>query len=229
MRLRPAVFLDRDGVINADSDEYVKSWEEYHIYPGAVEALRRLHEAGCEVYVVTNQAGIGRGVYPRRNLLDILLRLRVTVRAAGGLLHGIAFCPHRKDEHCGCRKPEPGMLLKLACKYGLDLSRSVLVGDSGTDIEAAQRAGLAATILLHTREPERVAEELAECQPPPDYQASSLAEAVPLILDLPQFRAGARETPERRPEGERDAPPAPSDGCAAPGENSDETHADGLA
>lgn len=181
MRLKPAVFLDRDGVINADSDEYVKSWDEYHIYPGALDALRRLHEAGCEVYLVTNQAGIGRGVYPYQNLLDILLRLRLTAHQAGGLLHGVAFCPHRKDENCHCRKPEPGMLQKLAAKYGLDLSRSVMVGDSCTDIQAAQAVGCA-TIFLHTRGPERSADHLAQCAPPPHFQADSLAEATDLIL-----------------------------------------------
>jgi D-glycero-D-manno-heptose 1,7-bisphosphate phosphatase len=187
MRLRPAVFLDRDGVINEDSDEYVKSWDEYHLYPGALDALRRLHEAGCEVYVVTNQAGVGRGVYPLRNLLDILLRLRLTVRQAGGLIHGVAFCRHRSEEGCGCRKPRPGMLRKLAVKYGLDLTRSVLVGDSCTDIEAGQAVGCA-TIFLHTREPGRVVEHLARCSP--DYRAQSLAQATEIITGLGQFAAG---------------------------------------
>jgi len=188
MRLEPAVFLDRDGVINEDSDEYVKSWDEYRLYPGALEALRRLHEAGCEVYLVTNQAGVGRGVYPYRNLLDILLRLRLMVRQTGGLIHGIAFCCHRKEESCGCRKPAPGMLQALAFKYGLDLTRSILVGDSCTDIQAGQAVGCA-TIFLHTRGPERSADHLAKCAPPPDHQADTLLEATDIILRL-------RERPE---------------------------------
>lgn len=186
MRKRPAVFLDRDGVVNEDSDEYVKCWEEYHFYPGALEALRRLREAGCEVYLVTNQAGIGRGVYPYRNLLDILMRLRLTVRHNGGLIHAIAFCCHRKEEGCACRKPLPGMLDKLALKYGLDLTRSILVGDSCTDVQAGQAVGCA-TIFLHTRQPERSQEHLAQCHPPPDHQAESLLEATDFILRLPQF------------------------------------------
>lgn len=187
MRAHPAVLLDRDGVINEDSDEYVKAWEEYHFYPGSLEALRRLHEAGCEVYLVTNQAGVGRGVYPYRNLLDILMRLRLVVRDNGGQIDGIAFCCHRKEEGCGCRKPAPGMLRKLALKHGLDLSHSVLVGDSCTDIQAAQAVGCA-TVFLHTRTAERSADHLARCQPPPDHQATSLLEAVDFILALPQFR-----------------------------------------
>lgn len=187
MRLKPVVLLDRDGVINEDSDEYVKSWDEYHFYPGALQALRRLHEAGCEVYLVTNQAGVGRGVYPYRNLLDILLRLRLTVHHNGGQIHGVACCCHRKEEGCACRKPAPGMLRKLALKYGLDLTRSVLVGDSCTDIQAGQAVGCA-TVFLHTRGPQRSQEHLQRCSPPPDHQADSLLEATDYILALPQFR-----------------------------------------
>ena len=186
MRLRPAIFLDRDGVLNEDSDEYIKSWDEYRLYPGVLAALRRLREAGCEVYLVTNQAGVGRGVYPFRNLLDILMRLRLTVRHNGGLIHGIAYCCHRQEEHCRCRKPQPGMLQKLAFKHGLDLSRSVLVGDSCTDIAAAQAVGCK-TIFLHTRGPERSQEHLQKCQPPPDFQAGNLAEATDIILDMKQI------------------------------------------
>lgn len=179
MRLRPAVLLDRDGVLNADSDEYVKSWEEYHLYPGALEALRQFHDAGLEVYLVTNQAGIGRGVFPYRNLLDIFIRLRLSAHHAGGQIHGIAFCPHRQDEGCACRKPRTGMLLKLAAKYGLDLSRSIMVGDSFTDIQVARKVGCA-TVFLRTRGSERVTEHLARCAP--DHLADSLAAAAPFIL-----------------------------------------------
>jgi histidinol-phosphate phosphatase family protein len=188
MRLKPAVLLDRDGVINADSDEYIKSWAEFNFYPGVFEALRRLHEAGLEVYLVTNQAGVGKGLLTHQTLLDILLRLRLTVRQHGGLIHGIEYCRHRKEEGCGCRKPKPGMLLKLAAKYGLDLSRSVLVGDSCTDIEAARAVG-ATTILLHTRTSERVADHLERCDPPPDHQAETLVQAIDIILRLPQFKS----------------------------------------
>lgn len=194
MRQRPAVLLDRDGVINEDSNEYVKSWDEYHIYPGVLDALRRLHEAGCEVYIVTNQAGVGRGIYPYRNLLDILLRLRLTVSQAGGLIHGVAFCCHSKEAGCWCRKPQPGMLHTLAVKYGLDLSRSILVGDSCTDIQAGQKVGCT-TILLQTRGPEGTLEQLKQCLPQPDYQAESLLEATEYILAMPQFAPTANQAP----------------------------------
>ncbi len=186
MRHHPAVFLDRDGVINEDRDDYVKSWAEYRLYPGALEALRRLRAAGCEVYLVTNQAGVGRGVMPRRALLDILLRLRVTVRRHGGLIHGIAFCPHGSEVGCECRKPKTGMLRRLAVKYGLDLARSVIVGDSCGDIQCGQAAGCR-TILVHTRPAAGVADQLEQCELPPDHQCGSLQEAVKIILAMPQF------------------------------------------
>jgi histidinol-phosphate phosphatase family protein len=185
-RNKPVVFLDRDGVINEDSDYYVKSWHEYHFYPGALAALRRLREAGLEVYLVTNQAGVGKGVFSYRTLLDILLRLQLTVRRHGGLIHGIAYCPHRKEDRCECRKPRSGMLRKLAFRYGLDLSRSVFVGDSCTDVEAGRAVGCT-TVFLHTRPAPGAQEHLQRCQPPPDHQADSLAKAVEIIINMPQF------------------------------------------
>ena len=186
MRHNPAVFLDRDGVINHDHDEYIKSWDEYHFYPGALDALKRLHEAGCEVYLVTNQAGVGKGLMSLRHLQDIMLRLRLTVHDHGGLIHGIAFCPHCKEEACGCRKPQAGMLRKLVFKYGLDPARSVMVGDSYGDIECGKAMGCR-TFLLHTRPPDAVQEHLQRCSQPPDHECSDLAEAVEIILSLPQF------------------------------------------
>lgn len=181
MRLQPAVFLDRDGVINQDSDYFVKSWEEFHILPGALEALRLLHEAGCEVYIATNQAGVARGLYSRRTLLDMHLRLRLVVAQAGGRIHGLAYCPHGPEDGCACRKPRPGLLQKLAAKYGLNPRRSVMVGDSDKDLEAGHAVGCR-TIFLHTRPPDRAVAHLQRCPVKPDYEARNLLEAVPIIL-----------------------------------------------
>lgn len=181
MRRQPAVFLDRDGVINQDSDHFVKSWAEFHLLPGALEALRRLHEAGCEVYIATNQAGVARGLYSRRTLLDMHLRLRLLVARAGGRIHGIAYCPHVEADGCACRKPRPGLLQKLAVKYGLDPSRSVMVGDSDKDLEAGHAMGCR-TIFLHTRPADRAAAHLQRCPVKPDYEAASLLDAVPMIF-----------------------------------------------
>ena len=150
MRKRPAVFLDRDGVINEDSYDYIKSWAEFRFRPDALESLRRLHEAGIETYVITNQSGVGRGHFSERTLLGMLSRMRVEVAEAGGLIHGIEYCPHGPDEGCWCRKPQPGSILTAAARYGLDLPCSVFVGDSCGDINAAHAAGCT-TIFLTTR------------------------------------------------------------------------------
>ncbi len=152
MRNQPAVFLDRDGVINRDSYDYVKSWAEFHFRPEALAALRRLHQHGVEVYVVSNQSGVGRGYFAERTLLDIFTRMRLEVAKAGGLIHGVEYCPHRPDEGCYCRKPGPGQLLTAAAKYGLDLPSSVLVGDSCGDINAAHAAGCGSIFLTTRRE-----------------------------------------------------------------------------
>ncbi len=152
MRSKPAVFLDRDGVINEDSYDYVKSWDEFRFRADALAALRRLHEHGVEVYVISNQSGVGRGYFSERTLLDTFTRMRLEVAEAGGLIHGIHYCPHRPDEGCHCRKPRPGQLLTAAAKYGLDLQRSLVVGDSCSDINAAHAAGCSSIFLTTRRE-----------------------------------------------------------------------------
>jgi len=197
LRSKPAVFLDRDGVINEDSYDYVKSWDEFRFRADALAALRRLHEHGVEVYVISNQSGVGRGYFSERTLLDIFTRMRLHVAKAGGLIHGIHYCPHRPDEGCQCRKPCPGQLLTAAAKYGLDLQRSLVVGDSCSDVNAAHAAGCSSIFLttrrfLPTREgnphgEQQVADHLARCEQPPDCVAENLSQAVDIILSLPQF------------------------------------------
>lgn len=197
MRKKPAVFLDRDGVINVDSYDYVKNWEEFHFRADALDSLRRLREAGIEVYIITNQSGVARGYFSEQMLHHILANLKLRVRTAGGLIHGIQYCPDHPDDQSFERKPRPGMLLKAAAKWGLDLSKSVFVGDSCSDIEAGQVTGCA-TIFVTTRSelperegrlsgPEQVKDHLRRCDKPPDYTADSLADAVDIILDMPQF------------------------------------------
>ncbi len=186
MRRKPAVILDRDGVINYDSlEDYVIDYERDVKYiPGSLEAMRKLREAGREVYLATNQAWVSQGL--RENgpavVRDTLTRLRLRVKEEGGLLHGVGFCPHQDDDCCACRKPQPGILLKLQLKYGLDLSRSVMVGDSWRDVEAAAAAGVGSFVFVRTRPTEQQVEaELQRCRPPA-YQAANLAAAVEIIL-----------------------------------------------
>jgi len=182
MRHNPAILLDRDGVINADKVGYVESWDEFHFCPGALEAIRRLTEAGWEIYVITNQAGIARGLYSEQRLMDIHWRMMIEIRRAGGRVLGIQFCPHTDEDECLCRKPRPGMLLNAAAKWGLDLTRSYLIGDSARDIQAGASVGCTTFWVRTHYSDERTQRQREKMVSAPDYEVKDLAEAVETIL-----------------------------------------------
>lgn len=143
------VILDRDGVINADSDAYIKSPREWRPLPGSLRAIRELCRAGFDVVVATNQSGVGRGLFDGETLAAIHRRMRDSVQAAGGRLAGIYFCPHRPDEGCSCRKPAPGLLQQIARDFSRPLDDVPVIGDSARDLEAAVAVG-ARPILVRT-------------------------------------------------------------------------------
>ncbi|MFI8335690.1 D-glycero-beta-D-manno-heptose 1,7-bisphosphate 7-phosphatase [Pseudomonas taetrolens] len=132
------LILDRDGVINFDSDAYIKSVEEWIPLPGSIEAIAQLSKAGWTVAVATNQSGIARGYYDVATLEAMHERLRSLVAGQGGELGLVVYCPHGPDEGCACRKPKPGMLQTIAAHYGADLAECWFVGDSLGDLQAAQ-------------------------------------------------------------------------------------------
>jgi D-glycero-D-manno-heptose 1,7-bisphosphate phosphatase len=148
------VILDRDGVINHDSDAYIKSVDEWIPLPGAIEAIARLSRAGWTVAVATNQSGIGRGYYDLATLDAMHARLRELVAEQGGELGLIVHCPHGPDEGCACRKPKPGMLKQIAAYYGVSLPGIWFVGDSSSDLAAA-RAVDCQPVLVKTGKGER--------------------------------------------------------------------------
>lgn len=131
------LILDRDGVINQDSDAYIKSLDEWIPIPSAITAIARLSKAGWTVAVATNQSGIARGYYDLAILDSMHQRLRELVAEQGGELGVIVYCPHGPDEGCDCRKPKPGMLRQIAQHYGVELSGIWFVGDSRGDLDAA--------------------------------------------------------------------------------------------
>lgn len=135
------VLLDRDGVINQDSAAYIKSPDEWHAIPGSLEAIARLHRAGLRVVVVSNQSGVGRGLFSARTLEEINARMQREVEAAGGALAGVYCCPHRPDEGCDCRKPAPGLLRRIERDFGESLRDAPFVGDKLTDLDAALAVG----------------------------------------------------------------------------------------
>lgn len=144
---RPAIFIDRDGVINENPPHYVKSWQEFHFLPGALEALRLL--AGCPwpILIISNQSPVGRGLITRAQLDDIHQRMLIRIRRAGGRIDGMYICPHRPDEGCACRKPAPGLIYQAAAEMGLDLAASLMIGDSLSDVQTARAAGVLPVLL----------------------------------------------------------------------------------
>jgi D-glycero-D-manno-heptose 1,7-bisphosphate phosphatase len=148
---RPAIFLDRDGVINENRSDHVKSWAEFIFLPGALDALRRLAQLPLPVLVVSNQAVIGRGIMTGGEVEAINRRMIAEVSAAGGRIDDVFICPHRPDEACDCRKPRPGLLLQAAERWDLDLRRCILIGDAGNDILAAHSAGCQPVLVLTGR------------------------------------------------------------------------------
>ena len=136
------ILLDRDGVINRDSDAFVKSAEEFIPLPGAFDAIAALGNAGAMVAVCTNQSGIGRGLLTEQDLALIHQKLEQGINTAGGSLHGIRYCPHLPDDGCDCRKPKPGMVKRLMKDLSATPAETTFVGDSLRDLQAGRAAGV---------------------------------------------------------------------------------------
>ncbi len=137
MAYRGIVILDRDGVINTDSPLYIKSADEFQPISGSIEAIVRLYHAGYLIYVATNQAGLAKKKFSLKDLTSMHQKLNALVESRGAKIEKIFYCPHHPDETCECRKPKPGMLLKIADHAGKTLQEADFVGDSLKDIEAA--------------------------------------------------------------------------------------------
>ena len=135
------VILDRDGVINHDSDQYIKSPEEWKPIPGSLAAIARLNQAGYRVVVATNQSGIGRRLFEADTLMAIHEKMLKAVAQVGGRIDAIFFCPHTNADNCECRKPRPGLLKEIAARFNADLTGVPAIGDSLRDLQAAEAAG----------------------------------------------------------------------------------------
>jgi len=142
------VILDRDGVINKDSEDFIKSPEEWQSIPGSPEAIARLTHANYRVVVATNQSGMGRGLFDIGTFNRINEKMHREINNAGGRIDGIFYCPHRPDENCKCRKPEPGMLIEICRRLHCDLEGVPAIGDSLRDIRAAQAVGARPILVL---------------------------------------------------------------------------------
>ena len=143
------VLLDRDGVINYDSDDYIKTPEEWNPIPGSLEAIALFNENGYKVIVITNQSGIGRGFYTESTLAEMHNKMHCLAQEKGGEIDAIYVCPHTPDEQCQCRKPKPGLLNRFAKEKNASLTDCYFIGDKLADIQAAEAAG-AKPVLVKT-------------------------------------------------------------------------------
>lgn len=142
------IVLDRDGVINFDSDQFIKSPEEWKPIPGSLEAIARLNEAGWRVVVASNQSGVGRGLFDMDTLNAINEKMTKALAQVGGRLDAIFFCPHPADSTCECRKPKPGMFIQISERFNVDLSGMPVVGDSLRDLQAGVAVGCKPYLVL---------------------------------------------------------------------------------
>ncbi len=180
--IEKVIFLDRDGVINRDSPDYIKNWDEFEFLPGSLEAMRLLSEAGYCLIVITNQSIIHRGMVPPVVLEETHRRMKAAVVAAGGQIFDIFFCPHRPDENCACRKPKPGLIQQACRRYGIDPAAGVMVGDSAKDILCGRNAGCGATILVRTGNGKSAEKELADQMVCPGAVVADLLAAAHYII-----------------------------------------------
>jgi D-glycero-D-manno-heptose 1,7-bisphosphate phosphatase len=142
------IILDRDGVINEESPDYIKSPAEWKPIPGSLEAISLLSQAGYTVVVATNQSGVGRGYYSEEDLAVIHHKMIACAKAKGGVIDKIFYCPHHPDDHCACRKPASGLFDQIAAAYNIDLTGVVSIGDSFRDIQVAEKLACRPLLVL---------------------------------------------------------------------------------
>jgi D-glycero-D-manno-heptose 1,7-bisphosphate phosphatase len=173
------VFLDRDGVINRNRQDYVRSIDQWEPLPGSIRAMAKLSVLGFPVVVITNQSAIGRGYCTENDVLQIHAMLRELVEDQGGTIDAIYFCPHRPDDGCDCRKPETGMIERARNELNLPPG-GYIVGDAASDIKLGVRAGLRTVLVLTGRGRDQMRNILGQMEP--SFVADDLQEAVEWII-----------------------------------------------
>jgi D-glycero-D-manno-heptose 1,7-bisphosphate phosphatase len=148
--MHPAIFLDRDGVIMENRASYVRDWGDVEIYPQALQSLAEASASPFKFVIITNQSAVGRGIMSLEIARDINDRLVERIAKSGGRIDGVFMCPHAPQDHCNCRKPEPGLLIQAAEELSIDMSKSYIIGDAISDLLAGQAAGVKQSILVLT-------------------------------------------------------------------------------
>jgi len=177
------VFLDRDGVINRDSADYIKGWSEFEFLPGSLDAIKLLALNGFASIVITNQSVINRNMVTSEGLAHIHGMMQAAVRTRGGEIKDIFFCPHIPEDGCDCRKPKPGLIYQAKHKYRINIETAIMVGDSAKDIECARNAGCGHAVLVRTGNGVTAEKTLKTKKIFPDYVARDLLDAVEWIIN----------------------------------------------
>lgn len=193
MKQERALFLDRDGVINKNRVDNVRSWDQFEFEEGALEALALAGESDFRIVVITNQSGIGRGHMTEDTVLQIHARMVQEVVQTGGRVDKVYYCPHTPEDNCTCRKPAPEMLLRGRDCYNLDVTRSYFVGDWVDDVLAARNAGVT-PLLVRTGRGERAIQEMLEKNIPLPEIAENLMAAIRAILAQQSTSQAIQET-----------------------------------
>jgi histidinol-phosphate phosphatase family protein len=183
--VKPAILIDRDGVIVKNRTDYVKSRLEMEILPGALDAIAALTQSGHRVFIVTNQSAIGRGLTTLAEVDSMHRQLAFEASSVGGAIDGFLVCPHAPEDNCDCRKPTPGLLHQARDRYGVDLETAVMIGDWETDVQAAQAAGCASILVMGGRNGRRASGNKSNghtANGHADHVVKDISEAVELIL-----------------------------------------------
>ena len=173
------VFLDRDGVINENKEDYVRTIDEFIPIPGAIDAIASLSGSGISIAIISNQAGVGRGLIDPDELIRIDNRMMQLIEEGGGNVAGTYYCTHRKEEGCSCRKPETGLLIQACKEIGADNGSKYLVGDAKSDMDAGKSMGCRTVFVLSGRTP---VSEMESWNSRPDHVAADLRAAAEWIL-----------------------------------------------
>ena len=181
--------LDRDGTINEDSLEYIKSPDEWQPMPGALEAIARLNHAGWHVVVASNQSGLGRGLFDVATLNAMHAKMHTMLAAVGGRVDAVFYCPHAPDEKCRCRKPEPGLFEQIGERYGVDLRNVAAVGDTARDVLAAVAVGCEPHMVLTGKGAAWRGRSLPDSFPPHTQVHADLAAFADFVIARESARA----------------------------------------
>ncbi len=175
------IFLDRDGVINKDIEGgYITSWEEFQFLPNTLTALGKLSTAGFEVIIISNQAGVSKGLYSQESLALLTRNMIDEIKKSGARINSVHYCSHRPDEDCACRKPKLGLFKQALLGRQVDLGQVFMVGDSEKDIAAGKKLGCKTILVLSGKARKR--EDVANFKVRPDFIAEDLLDAVDAII-----------------------------------------------